>query len=435
VKDANRHLAYGPLRRGASRVALLLALLSAAACKSIIGLEDHVFVDGDAGASQADLKSTCGQYCTDAVKNCTADGSQAYAKNSIENCLAICEHLPAGAKGAMDGNSASCRAFYAKDAAGGENEQLSCSAAAPGGGSPPPPPKSGEPEPEPLPACGTNCDAYCSVYKQVCPEAAFVDPDCQKHCPGIFDRGTFSASSDFDGADDTIQCRLAHLTAAAFYKKQDNDPERKNHCGHSKLEPSRANDGLPCDLQPDKAPSCENYCGLIMTACEEAPQYESSAQCLKFCQGALKADALPKGTIDSGKDTLNCRRWHSYAAMFEETSHCGHAGPTGDGHCAENVCSVYCGLLEKSCGTRFSKEFTGGAPTDQCRMQCEKLTGGSVANMGYSVNKSETRENTFFCRVRNLVKVFESRMSGTGMGMAACDKPGIFPADPCTPLP
>ena len=131
-------------------------------------------------------------------------------------------------------------------------------------------------------------------------------------------------------------------------------------------------------------------------------------------------------------DTLNCRRWHGYSAMFERTSHCPHAGPTGDGHCGDNVCTAYCTLLEKACTTRFKKDFSGA---DQCRMQCEKLTNGAVKDLGYNLDTSEARENTYSCRVRNLVKVFESRMSGGGMGMGPCDKPGLFPADACAPLP
>lgn len=404
------------------RVALLALALTAGACKSIIGLEDHSFVDGDAGRPQADLKATCDTYCTDAVKNCTADGVQAYRKDSRDDCLALCEHLPAGATDAKSGNSASCRAHYANDAARGEQEQASCPAAAPGGGSP-----------EHMPACGTNCQTYCSVYKQVCGDTSFADAQCEARCPGIFDRNAYSASADFDGADDTIQCRMAHLTAASYYKKQANDGERKKHCGHSKLHPNLANDGLPCDLQPDKPPSCDNYCQLVMTACGEHPQYDDLDQCTKFCRAALKAVPLSMGSpVDNGNDTLNCRRWHAYSALFEETSHCSHAGPSGDGHCGENVCTTYCSLLENACTTRFKKDFPTGA--DQCRLQCEKLTNGAVKDLGYSLDKSETRENTFFCRVRNLVKMSENRMSGNGMGMVACDKPGLFPADACTPF-
>jgi len=402
-------------------MALVCALLSVAACQSIIGLEDHRFTDD----GQVDLKSSCDQYCTDAVKHCTAEGVQAYSKDSKDNCLALCEHLPAGTVGATSGNSVSCRAHYAQEAVGGENEQLSCPAAGPGGGSP-----------EQTPACGSNCEAYCGVYKQVCSEASFVDPACELHCPGIFDRGEFSATSDFDGQDDTIQCRLAHLTAAAFYKRRNMDGDRKAHCGHSKLKPTLMNDGTPCDLQPDTAPSCESYCSLVMTACEQTPQYETEGQCLKYCQTELKAEALPKGTTDVDHDTLNCRRWHAYSALFERVSHCPHAGPTGDGHCGDNICKTYCSSLATACGARFKTEFPGDTPAaDQCEAQCKTLTGGEVKDLGYSLDKSETRENTLFCRFRNVVKVFENRMSGTGMGMAACDKPGLFPADACTPLP
>ena len=393
-------------------------LLWAAGCKNLIGLEEHQFVAGDGGVAPADLKATCNQYCTDAVKNCTGNGVQAFQGNEVKDCQAICSFLPLGATNAPSGNSASCRARYAAQASGGERDATFCPAASPGGGSP------GE-----APSCGDNCEAYCGIYAKVC---AGADSDCMAHCPGVPDRGAYNAGEDFNGFHDTIQCRLAHLNAAARYKA-DNDPANTAvHCGHSALKPSLLNNGLPCDLQPMEAPTCKDYCQLVKVGCKDQPQYDSDEQCMRVCErGFASAKGLPKGEVDRTEDTLNCRRWHAYFTFDDDPKvHCSHAGPGGAGHCGgPGVCPAYCSLLAGACKDRFKSDYP---VADKCVTDCEALTSGkSEEQLRYNVEGEAVLTDTYQCRLRAVVKVFENMGAGSGMGMALCSK--AFPKDKCTP--
>jgi len=421
VDNGNGHLSRR-LRGGAWRTALMAALLAAAACKSIIGLEDRKFAEGDGGTTPVDLKSTCDRYCMDAVENCTGNGVQAYSGNEIEECRAICNLLPAGNAGATSGNSASCRARYAAEASGGERDQMFCPAAAPGGGSP-----------DAEPSCGSNCEAYCGLYEKVCGRA---EPNCLQFCPALPDRGGYSAEDDFKGLHDTIQCRLAHLNAAARYKAENDMANTQVHCGHAKLRPNLMNDGMPCDLQPMEKPTCEDYCKLTAVACRDVPLYDSDEQCRRVCQRAFPEPVgLPKGTIDSTGDTLQCRRWHAYFALTtvqdEAAYHCPHAGIGGAGHCGKlgDVCPVYCSLLANACKERFASEY-GSA--DKCATDCATLVAGKMeSQLRYNVKGEEINTNSYQCRLHAIARVFENMGQGSGMGMAQCSK--AFPKDTCSP--
>jgi len=397
--------------------------VSALACGPIIGIEDHRFV---ADAAVADTAQACERYCDDVLKNCGGDAVQAFRQNDRSDCLAWCSHLPPGKRpDETSGNSVSCRAHYAREASGEERDVMFCPAAAPGGGS-----REGEA------SCGTNCDAYCGVYEQVCPESA--DDECTSRCPGIPDRQAFSSGSDFSAGDDTIQCRLAHLTAASRAKfdaeaAQDSDVRKRNedyrklHCGHAKLRPDLNANDMPCDLKASKAPNCADYCQLVQTACTASNQvYDDTNQCLRVCEKAFPAPAgVPMNMPDTTEDTLWCRRWHAYFALTDEPrTHCGHAGPSGTGHCGK-PCPVYCSLLQSACRMKFTSTFSSQA---QCEAACEGLPG---VDGGYSIAAEITRTDSYQCRIHKIAEVLGSSGSGTGTGMAACN--GAFPADECRP--
>jgi hypothetical protein len=395
-------------------LAVLCLLPLLATCEQIIGLEDRVRVD-DAGDAVTKDTALCKGYCTDVMASCKAPDLDAYT--SEQNCLSMCSFMPQGKSDASETskNTASCRAHYAHEAASVESDVKFCPAAAPGGGSP---------TTAGAARCGENCEGYCSLYASICADAK--QSDCLDKCRALPDQDKFSSSSDFKGGD-TIQCRIAHLTAAAQGKRDGNDVERKEHCEHSLLRASLGERGF-CDVPNGTVPSCKDYCKLVMQACNEHKIYDSAEQCEKFCDKGLE-----KGTNtiknesgmdvqDQTKDTLACRRWHGYYAFDNaEVTHCPHAGPSGDGHCGATICTVYCSTLARGCEQQFGKEFPKGQ--SQCIDACKGLRGVTDANMGYDLTSEEARTDTLQCRFRQLVDAFND-VAG------ACDK--AFPKGVCS---
>ncbi|MET0386541.1 MAG: hypothetical protein ABW321_11310 [Polyangiales bacterium] len=406
-----------------------LSVSELAACKNLIGIKDHEFTDD---APSGDLQVACQGYCDDVLQHCTAESVQAYRNNSEEDCMAVCTHLPIGEQsGATEGNSVSCRASYAAKANGAERDLMNCPAAAPGGGGP-----------SANPACGTNCEAYCQLFGEVCNDGETPDK-CVQQCGGLRDLGEFQAERDYTQANDTIQCRIAHVTAAAHSKvaasEASSEADRtaeKNlqtlHCGHAEIKPKRlANDGEPCDLPPNTPVRCEDYCKLVMVACVDFPVYASATECMNVCERGLLTEVdrtgLPKNTVDSSENTVTCRRWHAYFSLGTPEEHCSHAGPGGGGHCGIEPCDVYCSLLQRGCRDRFTSVY--GDDAAMCSAECrDKLTGGQ-REQPYNIDAEETRTNTYQCRLHNLALVFGNMGMGNGMGMELCAK--SFPADRC----
>jgi hypothetical protein len=404
-------------------LAWCIALAHTAGCRDVIGIDKHRFIAADS-AVPGELVS-CQSYCDDVLKSCTADELKPY-KDAMD-CLAVCKHLPPGSKpDATSDNSVSCRAHYAEEASGAERDMLFCPAATPGGGGPT---MAG------APSCGDNCDAYCDLYKQICPETPL--DQCETRCRGLPDRGMYSAVTDFSDYDDTIQCRIAHLTAAArasynagnakdAAERSTEDGLRKTHCGHSALRPRLMADNTPCDLKADKAPNCEDYCQLIMTACTGGNRvYDDKNQCVQVCNKGFPAPAgLTENMPETAVNTLSCRRWHAYYALTDIAStHCPHAGPSGGNDCGK-PCEVYCSLLEAGCKRRYTDTY--GADDQKCLDECATLSASET----YSIDGEGVRTNTYQCRMHNLTKVFGGAGGGNGMGMEGCDK-GVFPKDTC----
>jgi hypothetical protein len=371
---------------------LALALLALqTSCESIIGLEDRTLVTNDGGGDLPVPGSPlCKSYCSDVKENCKPPNLDAY--KSDEDCLAMCSFLPPGKSEATEtkGNSVSCRAKYAKEAASVERDAMFCPAAAPGGGSP-----------AIMTSCGSNCEAYCGLHKAICPDKE--QKDCLNKCRAIPDEGKYSAANDYLGGD-TIQCRIAHLTAAAQAKHDGSDADRADHCGHALLRASLG-DRPFCDLPPQTEPNCRDYCKLVQQACTVHPVYDNAPQCEKACESFVKGKNTDAMNVqDSSQDTLACRRWHAYFAFDDAAeTHCPHSGPTGDGHCGK-ICPAYCAMLKKGCPTQFPTEFPGGMAA--CETACAGLPGFKEIELGYDLASEETRTNTLQCRVRYLVESF-----------------------------
>jgi hypothetical protein len=381
-----------------------LALLGLqTSCESIIGLEDRTLVkDGGTGVSVT-ASPLCKGYCTDVNKNCKAPRLDAY--KSDEDCQAMCSFLPPGKDDASEtkGNTVSCRAHYAKEAASLERDVMTCPAAAPGGGSP-----------GISPSCGDNCAGFCGMSAQICPENP--QKDCVEKCRALPDNGGYSAENDYLGGD-TIQCRIAHLNAAAQAKKGNMDVERKDHCMHALLR-AALSDRPFCDLPPDSEPNCKDYCKIVQQACTENPVYGSQGECEKFCDSAFVKgkNTLPMmpNMQDSTTDTLACRRWHAYFAFdVDPVTHCSHAGPTGNGHCGK-ICPAYCAELKRGCATQFNAKYKGDTAAMLCETDCRAVRGAKDEELGYNVMSEEFKTDSLQCRFGYLVDAFN--------GKDTCDK-------------
>jgi hypothetical protein len=377
-----------------SAVILAIALLGLqASCESIIGLEDRTEIRDGGPMPGKQGSALCSSYCSDVLKNCKAPMD---AYKSMEDCQSMCQELPPGADKPTEtkGNTVSCRAHYAKEAGSVERDKVACPAAAPGGGSP-----------GVSPSCGNACEGYCGLYEKICSD--HPQKDCMNKCRAIPDNGGYSASMDYLGGD-TLQCRIAHLNAAAQAKHDDLDDERNEHCGHALLRAGLGERPF-CDLPNETEPTCPDYCKLVMQSCKSHPIYEDQAQCEKVCEGAFvkgkNTDAM--GQQDINQDTLACRRWHAYYAFDDAgDTHCPHTGPLGDGHCGK-ICPAYCSMLNKACSAQFKTEFPGGM--NDCLSQCMKIPGYVDPNLGYDLNSEESRTNTLQCRTRYLVDAFNGK--------------------------
>jgi hypothetical protein len=394
-------------------------LSSALGCESIVGLHDRQYGGGDASV-QATASPLCGQYCKDVVANCDGDSKSYQAFNTVDDCTAVCLNMPPGeAKPtAQSKNTVSCRASRAKTAGSAERSKEFCPGAAPGGGSP-----------DIANACGNNCEAYCGLYAAICPD--MQQDDCVGKCGVLRDLGSFSAQKDYSEPDDTIQCRLAHLTAAAVAKHASTTgsadqrmmeaANRVTHCTHAAIRPP-LNGTEYCDL-PDKTdPSCDDYCKVVMYACASHPVYDNVEQCQAVCsKGFPLSDSSMPVTSDATTNTLACRRWHAYYALTVDAQmHCPHAGPGGDGHCGPPVCSTYCSMLKVGCGKQYKSHFpTGDA---DCEKQCGVLTAMKDDTVGYDLSDESIGTDTFQCRLHHLAQAF--------VDDTQCD--GAFPGGKCT---
>lgn len=392
-------------RHGAARwrrvVALAGALAALGGCASILGIDDTKLVSTDAGngddggaldggEGDADAEALsptadqCATYCSTVEEGCSADSSLASFRLA-GYCPDVCAHFVlAGDPTLEDGNNYECRLDQASRAqrlvnAPGEGV-TNCQQAGPGGGG----------------KCGTNCEGYCQLYTSICADYA-PDKDCLEHCPKLREDNKLNATSAFGSMGDTLQCRLAHLAAAAV------DPEI--HCAHATLNPDSA---TPCN---PATPSCLDYCNIVTNTCDtdQSRQYDSLAECMGVCdRGLVKSLPLEPGTArDIDRNTVACRKYHAYNALVSGEDHCNHAGPGGDGHCGK-VCPAFCDLAAAACSNNgFAAAFVDAAG---CLANCAQLVGTAVIedqeDYKYNVSKGKVGGNNISCRLYNVVKAF-----------------------------
>jgi len=152
---------------------------------------------------------SCDEYCDKVMSACDREHA-VYASRAL--CLAVCALLDVGDAVEPVGNTLACRVMHAKLAE--RDPDVECSAAGPGGGN----------------RCGSDCEAYCALYAQVCPEEAGAQArdvaQCVTSCGALVDQQSFDVTRDHGG--DTIECRLVHVSAASVAAIP--------HCEHARLE-------------------------------------------------------------------------------------------------------------------------------------------------------------------------------------------------------
>jgi len=351
-----------------------LVALALGACQAIAGIEDRE-LDPKLAAAKTNSKQ-CKDYCATVMMNC-AGANAVY--NDLDSCLGICRLLDPGEAVEPAPNTVACRAKQAENAA--LEPKDSCKNAGPGGNG----------------VCGSDCEAYCDLYPQVCPEQ-YKYPDreaCLLACSGLPEKDSFDVMTDHGG--DTIECRLVHTASSTTNPAM--------HCAHAPIPPAQP----WCAGDPKKAPSCKDYCQITNVACQEdLAQYESPEQCLAVC------DALNPGkNSDETGNTVGCRRYHAFNSTFTPGTHCFHAGPTGDGHCGSGKveeghtgnCEAYCTIVAAACPEEFATEL---GDADQCMAACIELPG-AAADSKYSVATAEADKGGLNCRVLYATRAFESK--------------------------
>lgn len=372
-------------------LALSLAISSSAlgACQSLAGIDDRTYDPKGA------VSTACRSYCAQ-VKAVCQDTNTQYV--SDETCFGVCRLLPVGDSNEPIGNTLACRINQLTLAQQtGEASTLAdyCARSGPGGNG----------------TCGSTCESYCALYAEACGStgvALFDAEVCAAKCQGLQDTHGFDVNANYFG--DTLQCRLVHTSAAT------QDPE--THCPHAQM-PANG----PC-LGQDPAtvvPDCDAFCQLELTECAgDKAVYESPEQCHKVCE------ALPKGTaVDHSGNTVACRKYHSYNALLDPTTHCPHTGPGGDGHCGSSAtpdtgdtgnCDSYCLLLETACKSDFDKAFSDQA---SCAADCATLTGAGPS-LEYSV--ADTTGNTLQCRLLHVSRALsDSSECAAAQGATPCN--------------
>jgi hypothetical protein len=346
-----------------------LLALSLGACQVIAGIEERKLDPAIAEGKQ------CNEYCTRLMDICSGDNA---VYPNREQCLAFCGKLdPGDEQEHDDGNTVACRMRVLNSA---ELEASDCKAAGPGGNG----------------RCGTDCDAYCTVFPLACPND-FLYPDnatCLKVCAGLVEQqDRYDLTEDHKG--DTIECRLVHTASATV------DPAM--HCPHATIVPAEP----WCIGAATDSPTCETYCKIEFATCtDDLQQYDTEQQCVAACE------AFPLGTNeDETGNTIGCRRYHSFNSTLAPEAHCYHSGPSGDGHCGDHGkvtdghtgnCESYCALAEKACNADFKAKLTDAKT---CMAECVKLPEAGPDSL-YTLQNAEQSKG-LQCRMLHAVRAFE----------------------------
>jgi len=391
----------GPSWSRAAGLLLLVApfavVSAVSGCTLIAGIE-HRKDDGknsqyDTVDKESDLPTTteCVDYCDLVLENCT-DENAVYKTRTT--CINTCNALSTAGEGEGLGNSIACRTDRARAAKSSPDEE--CAAAGPNGDNG---------------ACGSSCEAWCTMLSSECPDEYAGLLDCPTACSALPVSGHFSLTGNYTG--ETVECRLIHLGAVGAEK------DTSVHCGHGKYIPTET-----CGPLPEEEPTCERYCDVNLINCEDFEVYESRDQCLAACA------ALPLGEYsDKEENTVGCRIYHSKNAAGVPQTHCTHGGPSGNGHCGvysvdeegfTGNCESYCYLFKAACGDEFEAE--GYANIKDCAEQCSETFENNGAKNDVPYTVEDAVGDTLQCRTHQAVKILAGES-------ASCDS--VIPSGTC----
>jgi hypothetical protein len=187
-----------------------LALVLALACGKVDQTSGDGGTPSQGNKANGRASAACANYCDSVMSACI--GENAVYIND-EACLAVCALLEPGEPGELTGNTVACRTAHASLA---EAEPADyCAGAGPGGND----------------QCGSDCEAYCVMYPQVCPDEAEgqATESCLEKCAALVDQPGFDLVGDHGG--DTVECRLVHLASASLHPT--------DHCQHAQLAPTQ----------------------------------------------------------------------------------------------------------------------------------------------------------------------------------------------------
>jgi hypothetical protein len=220
-------------------------------------------------------------------------------------------------------------------------------------------------------ACGSYCEALCSLVNKSCTGAnlAYTDyPNCIAMCANMNQTGQVMPALVQSG--NTVQCRIYHATVASSSASA-----ATTHCQHT----SPSGQGA-CGTV------CENYCYTAMKSC--TTMFTSAADCTALCS------QFPAGKFsDQGNNTAECRVYHASVAGTTGSgniaTHCPHASPSGGGVCG-TLCDVYCQLA--SLCTGGNAIYPGG--TSECMNACTTIATNGMPG--------DTSGDSIHCRIYHL---------------------------------
>lgn len=384
----------------------ILVLSSLLGCAQILDIEER---QSTGEGARGDL---CQTYCSEAAATCKREDRAALFETDAA-CLGVCEAYEVGDPDDPTGNTLACRLDKLAKARRDGEFALNCPPAGPGGASTDPQAAAA--------SCGTNCESYCALYATVCTAI----PDCLNRCKALPDVGAVDAHESYISNSDTLQCRLAHVGAAAASKRDGDLKTAELHCGHSGIQPT-----TQCNVADNatRPYNCADYCKLVTNACTGTNAvYENEAQCVAVCT---------KGAIPVGKaaelqgNNLLCRREYAYQALQGSPAQaCTNAGPA-PGRCGNDKCDSYCLLAAAGCKDQFAAKYGADAEAAQqeCRAQCRNPGPNKIHGSGsgetYSVGSPDAASGrTMACRIHKISRVLGEDNPGL------CD--AVFGGPPC----
>ena len=110
---------------------------------------------------------------------------------------------------------------------------------------------------------------------------------------------------------------------------------------------------------------------------------------------------------DTSMNTLECRAYHTSAAMGMPDPHCVHAGPLGQGPdagagCGGMICQSFCQAAFQVCDGN-NQQFTDMA---ECMTECGMMPN----DVDYST--AETAGNSLACRMYHMTVAADAKANG-----------------------